>query len=373
MPLARIITDSADDSLELSMQLRARGFLVETVPPGEVPSTPADLEVRLEECASEDVVSRAAAKDSEELWVFVAPGALDESMRPMRVIPLYPQIKPRVPGLVVQRAEAPTPSQVRAPEPEDDPILLELEQAKPRMAQPISIASLPQKNEATAADVPPRVLQKPAIVPTPSPLQARAEEVPSKIVALPKKNESQKRSGISRVPEKWQIPEVPERAKILVPGLDAKPSIPARKTAYKIALRISPGFWRTASATIALAVLACILVIMVGLQPPVPAAASQVHKTERSAFPLAPATGTASVAKRRSPPATSIASGRGTHVASVEKKAAPNAPKIQRRQHSAPDEGIIAEDTVVFFDRHTAPSAAKRLPPAPVKRYSDVN
>lgn len=371
MPLARIITDSADDSLELSMQLRARGFLVETVPPGEVPSTPADLEVRLEECASEDVVSRAATKDSEDLWVFVAPGALDESMRPMRVIPLYPQIEPRVPRLVVQRAEAAAPNQVRARQPEDDPILLELEQAKPRMAEPISITSLPQKNEATAADVPP-VLQEPAIVPAPSPLQAKAEEVPAKIVALPKKNESQKRSGTPRAPEKWRIPEVPERAKILVAGLDAKPRIPARKTAYKIALRINPGFWRTASVTVALAVLTCLLVIMVGLQPPVPASASQAGKMERSAFTAAPATGTASVAKRSSPPATSIASARGTHVPSVEKKAPPNAPKIQRRQHSAPDEGIIAEDTVVFYDRHTAPSAAKRLAPAP-KRYSDIN
>jgi hypothetical protein len=370
MPLARIITDSADDSLELSMQLRARGFHVESVPPGEVPSTPADLEVRLEECASEDVVNQAAGKDNEDLWVFVAPGALDESMRPMRVIPLYPQIEPRVPRLLVQRAEAAAPSQVRAREPEDDPILLELEQAKPRRAEPISIATLPQKNEAKAADMSP-VLPKPAVVPAPSPLQAKAEEVPPKIVALPKKNDSQKRSDTPRAPEKWRVPEVPERAKILVPGLDAKPSIPARKTAYKIALRISPGFWRTASVTVALAVLTCLLVIMVGLQPPVPASASQVGKTERPAFLAAPAT--ASVAKGSSPPATSIASARGTHVPSVEKKAPPNAPKIQRRQHSAPDEGIIAEDTVVFYDRHKAPSAAKRLPPAPVKRYSDIN
>jgi hypothetical protein len=292
-------------------------------------------------------------------------------MRPMRVIPLYPQIEPRVPRLAAQRAEAAAPSEGRAREPEDDPILLELEQAKPRMAEPISITSLPQKNEATAADVPP-VLQEPAIVPAPSPLQAKAEEVPAKIVALPKKNESQKRSGTPRAPEKWRIPEVPERAKILVAGLDAKPSIPARKTAYKIALRINPGFWRTASVTVALAVLACVLVIMVGLQPPVPASASQAGKMERSAFTAAPATGTASVAKRSSPSATSIASARGTHVPSVEKKAPPNAPKTQRRQHSAPDEGIIAEDTVVFYDRHTAPSAAKRLAPAP-KRYSDIN
>ena len=65
MPLARIITDSVDDSLELSIQLRARGFQVETVAPGEVPNTLADLEVRLEECSPEDVMTRAAESSSD--------------------------------------------------------------------------------------------------------------------------------------------------------------------------------------------------------------------------------------------------------------------------------------------------------------------
>src|SRR5215475_10835943 len=93
MPLARIITTSADDSLELSMQLRSRGYRVETVAPGQVSNGPADLEVCLEECAPEDVLTKAAVvQDSEDLWVFVAPGALDERSRPMRVIPLTPQV-----------------------------------------------------------------------------------------------------------------------------------------------------------------------------------------------------------------------------------------------------------------------------------------
>src|ERR1700746_4087192 len=89
MPLARIITDSVDESLELTMQLRSRGFQVETVAPGDVPSTPADLEVRLEECNSEDVLTRTAqVSEADDLWVFVAPGALDDSVRPVRTIPL---------------------------------------------------------------------------------------------------------------------------------------------------------------------------------------------------------------------------------------------------------------------------------------------
>ena len=89
MPLARIITDSVDESLELTMQLRSRGFQVETCAPGDVPSTPADLEVRLEECNSEDVLIRTAqASDADDLWVFVAPGALDDSVRPIRTLPL---------------------------------------------------------------------------------------------------------------------------------------------------------------------------------------------------------------------------------------------------------------------------------------------
>ena len=82
MPLARIITTSADDSLELSMQLRSRGFRVETVAPDQIPSAPADLEVCLEECAPEEVLTKAAlVKESEDLWVFVAPGGTFSSKR----------------------------------------------------------------------------------------------------------------------------------------------------------------------------------------------------------------------------------------------------------------------------------------------------
>lgn len=105
MPLARIITEVADDCLELTMQLRARGFQVETVPPGVMPSTPADLEVRLEECAPEDVVSHMAqtAASGDDLWVFVAPGALDSNALPIRSGPI--SIESAIPRMVLRKAE----------------------------------------------------------------------------------------------------------------------------------------------------------------------------------------------------------------------------------------------------------------------------
>src|SRR5215813_13129881 len=130
MPLARIITDSVDESLELTMQLRSRGFQVETCPPGEVPITPADLEVRLEECNSEDVLMRTAqVSDADDLWVFVAPGALDDSVRPIRTIPLVATPITSVPEPKVQAAPALkfVPSLVPHVAPEDDPIMLELD------------------------------------------------------------------------------------------------------------------------------------------------------------------------------------------------------------------------------------------------------
>src|SRR5262249_5299579 len=156
MPLARIITDSVDESLELTMQLRSRGFQVETCPPGEVPITPADLEVRLEECNSEDVLMRTAQlSDADDLWVFVAPGALDDSVRPIRTIPLVSA--PITPGPEPKVAAKPAPRFVPAFVPhiaaEDDPIMLELSGlSTPSGAQTIVITA--NGNGAHARSVP---------------------------------------------------------------------------------------------------------------------------------------------------------------------------------------------------------------------------
>ena len=90
MPLARIITEHAEESLELAIQLRSRGFEVETVSPGQVPDTPADLEIQLDACGADQILEQVmGASADEDLHIFVAPGALDESIssQPIRLAP----------------------------------------------------------------------------------------------------------------------------------------------------------------------------------------------------------------------------------------------------------------------------------------------
>jgi hypothetical protein len=82
MPLARIVTDFPEEALELATQLQARGFQVETLSPHVTSTTLADLEVRLEECAVDDVLAHATQMASGDVaCVYVAPGALEEGGR----------------------------------------------------------------------------------------------------------------------------------------------------------------------------------------------------------------------------------------------------------------------------------------------------
>ena len=83
MPLARIITEHAEEALELAIQLRSRGFDVETVAPGQVSEAPADLEIQLDACDAQEVVARVMnfSGGGEEPSIFIAPGTLDGSIR----------------------------------------------------------------------------------------------------------------------------------------------------------------------------------------------------------------------------------------------------------------------------------------------------
>jgi hypothetical protein len=77
MPLARIVSLDLEDARELAEELQGRGFDVEVVSPGEEPGHPADLEISLEPCASEDILRYAeAAPENSDLCVFIAPGAI---------------------------------------------------------------------------------------------------------------------------------------------------------------------------------------------------------------------------------------------------------------------------------------------------------
>jgi hypothetical protein len=89
MPLARIVTWLAEDTDALAKDLRARGFEVVTKSPDEISSEPADLEITVEECASEEALTSASGIAlTQDKCVFIAPGAIVENPRPVPVIPL---------------------------------------------------------------------------------------------------------------------------------------------------------------------------------------------------------------------------------------------------------------------------------------------
>lgn len=382
MPLARIITDSVEDSLELTMQLRARGFRVETVAPDQIPDTPVDLEVRLEECAPEDVLSKAAqTQGSEQLWVFVAPGALDERARPMRVIPLVAQVVAGpAPTMAAPQTlgKAPVEPPVEPPvlDPEDDPVLAELPQAQVQVApQADPQFKIAGQNGGGAKSEVARAAT-PLAAPTPTIAPSTKAEEHSLVKAV---------TPAQAPPVPWQIPEIPERVEPINLASAATLTVAARKTPHKIAFRMGPRFWRTASVTAALVVLTGLLIAIVrldphlpaaGLQPgaitaqpallPVPQPASTVPAwNERPArSPSQPVAPKMKKAVRPSRPESVRVSGR---IGSAQKVEARHRPVPSR------DQGIIAEDTVVFYDRRRPVPPAKAPAPARIKRYSDAN
>src|SRR5690349_19175725 len=89
MPLARIVTRFPEDAHALAADLRQRGYEVETAAPGHEPDTPAALKIVLEEWDASTALDHAEdSPASEDLCVFVAPGAITERLAPMEVIRL---------------------------------------------------------------------------------------------------------------------------------------------------------------------------------------------------------------------------------------------------------------------------------------------
>ena len=409
MPLARIITTSADDSLELSMQLRSRGYRVETVPPGQVPNAPADLEVCLEECAPEEVLTKAAVvRESEDLWVFVAPGALDERSRPMRMIPLTPQvveirtpehaaavaaIKSRIalaavedkvpevgktrPVVEVQTPTVAVKEVVLAPE--DDPLLCELEPQTPDVIPSPALAKLEEIPAPAsvvldeASLVAPAEAKRAEVIPLPIEVKvherARAVEVKAPAAAEPKTKPAPEHSlervkKLAVVQQAAQVPIAPERVEPKIVLYKPAPPKPQRRgpwKTYKVVFQSGPKLWRTASVTVALLVLAGLVATVLAVRPPQPKKGTTPIASPAIFLPAAQA----STAATTDTPAA--------------RKPVPAKPDAQRgadtRHRPVSDDGLVAEDTVKFYDRKPAPPPRAKLP-APqsgAKRYSDAD
>ena len=80
MPVARIYTRFPDEATGLAERLRARGYTIELVDPGDFRVTPADIEIQLDRLKTGEAMAAAARfARTHDAEVFVAPGvALDE-------------------------------------------------------------------------------------------------------------------------------------------------------------------------------------------------------------------------------------------------------------------------------------------------------
>jgi hypothetical protein len=353
MPLARIITSAIEDSLELTMQLRARGYRVETLAPGQVPATPADLEVHLEECDSGQVISRTSgANSSEDLWVFVAPGALDERARPIRVIPLIPQDEPVLSRNDNRMSAAVLPFLA----PEDDPIVADLEsdlivaEFETTAASPPTVAasiSAPREPAAGAyAEISPKAAGLLSAAPADTPA---AEETPA--VAITPAAESRN----------FWIPKVPERPPITFHAAVTKSPRRARPV-WKVALRTGPSFWGTAWILSALVVLAGVLGVVLGTRPPATTAGQlPLRAPAQSSAPVAPQPSAkgARVAMERRPASAPTGVPASSIVTRAAQKSKIATPKRSRPPRSSHERDVIAEDTVVFYDRPHGSTTSK--------------
>lgn len=364
MPLARIITDVADDSLELTMQLRARGFQVETVAPGNIPPTPADLEVRLEECVPEDVVTRAAqVSEADDLWVFVAPGALDENASRLRTIPLG--------GRFAAVRNVPAPAPIGMVSVSGPSVVANSENQKAPILAEVREISAPAAQLATES------LVQPVSVP-PIAVVAFREEVAGPVVKLPKvlapvaKVPPEKSAQNSQPPaikasektkEAVMIPIAPEPVAsfVILPAPVVAMAKPARKW------NIRP--WKVAFVSAALVIAAASLIAVLkpgttastastgtALVQVIPAAVTPV------VTPLPPLPGTATVASAR--PKPTVVKPAAPLVAQNKRVAKPRAPRVH-------GDDLIATDTVVFYDRKPGPARANAQQEPGVKRFSD--
>jgi hypothetical protein len=163
-----------------------------------------------------------------------------------------------------------------------------------------------------------------------------------------------------------QIPIVPERVQpkiLLYKPAPPKPKRSGPWKTYKIAFTSGPKLWRTAFVTVALLVLAGLVTTVVAVRPAVPKPGAAPNVAPAVFLPTASA-------------------GAGNGFQDSRPALAKPYPETQKapgaaRHRSASDDGLIAKDTVIFYNRKPPTQHEAKLPPPPpssdVKRYSDAD
>ena len=316
------MTRAVEDALPLAQDLRTRGFVVQIVSPEQASADPVDLEVTLEECEPEVALRQAdATPEADDLHVFVAPGALTDGPRPIKVIPLFPEVPAKAAS--IKTAEPPKAA----------PQLLEA------VAKPEESAQEEPATNSPAA---------PGIVPSPMPEIAPAVAVTTTVQEKPTAPEVPILS-----PEVWG-------ARVLEPGaVAAKP----RKRVFYREAALQLGAWlEHAGATdkmlfraamgVAICALAALSMLVLGA-------------TSRPVAPMPTQVDSASEAPE--PPARVVPVAVRPH---RQADAAPIRVAAPKRRSHNPEEDVVAKDFVIRYSQRPASLTAKKS--SGVKHYSDL-
>lgn len=339
------MTRAVEDAVSLAEDLRTRGFVVQIVSPGDVPAGPVDLEVTLEECEPEAALHRADdVPDAEDLCVFVAPGALTDGPRPIRVVSLIPEIPP----VVARPASVPVPAQLHeTPEASAD-----LEED--RIEDP---AWEDQGEEITAAAVSSLMSEDTVAAATPvEPLPVFLPNVEASAQA--EKAEPQEAPRVAR--------PVSKRPSISSVAALAFQKLGAQLVSWTSLVRGDEKLLLKAATVSAMGAVITLSVLVLG---------STVHRLD----PLPPVGSSANAL--RLPPAAAASSAVGSSPREAAKAASPKPraastakvlPKPAVPHARNPEEDVVAQDFVIRYNQRPSTSRTQARKNS-VKYYSDLH
>jgi hypothetical protein len=271
-------------------------------------------------------------------------------------------VEVQVPAVVVKKVVL---------EPEEDLLLCELEAQPqdPAPAHPIAESSTSVFAALAGGPAPAseEVIELPFEVhlrQTRAPVELRPP-VTTELKAGPVHHTSIERiRKLAVVQQAAQIPIAPERVEPKIVLYKPAPPKPKRRgpwKTYKVAFESGPKLWRTASVTVVLLVLAGLIAALVAVRPSLPNKGNTPNPNPAIFVPAAQAS-TAKAAVTNPNAATKLHNPTGQV-------------PVGTHRRSASDDGLIADDTVVFYDRKppTQHQAKLPAPPSDVKRYSDAD
>lgn len=391
MPLARIITTITEESLPLQEQLRARGFEVETASPGHLFAHAADLEISLEEMTPAQALACAdEIAHADDLPVYIAPGSISETSRPMIVVPIMPQVEAETvsqpppvaeaaqedlefdPVAFAESAETAIEYSVLEAAPQIETSLPPVEQSNGEpVTESVHLEQLTEPSLESQSDVEPA---EEAV-----PLAPEVQQIlPELEAAMPDMEAWAREEGpVSDWPI-WQAGAIDPIELITAPPtpkiepLRPEPRQEVRSFRRKV-FASDRVFWKTAAWAAMVALSALVLGATVHRFSPIPARfANTTQPADVKPVQNAPVADPVVVKPTATLKRTAVHEARENSPLSRPRQTASPKPQLQKRHGSSAD-SIVAEDTVVRYGaKPPAPKVQAQIKSDGIKRYTDL-